>query len=56
MLQLALKHEKDKGSHSVLKEAREFACQKDLELETEFEGEMKNTENARKLKRIAKDK
>ena len=28
----------------------------DLDLETEFDGEMKDTENARKLKRIAKEK
>ena len=49
MLKLALKHEKEK-------EAREFACEIDLDLETEFDGEMKNTENARKLKRIAKEK
>ena len=27
----------------------------DLDLETEFAGEMENTENARKLKRIAKE-
>ena len=27
-----------------------------LDLETEFDGEMKNTENARKLKRIAEEK
>ena len=49
MLKLALKHEKEK-------EAREFACEIDLDLETELDGEMKNTENARKLKRIAKEK
>ena len=56
ILELALKHEKEKGSHSVVKEAREFACEIDLDLETEFDGEMKNTENAQKLKRIAKEK
>ena len=55
MLQLALKHEKEKV-HSVVKEAREFEREIDLDLETEFDGEMKNTENARKLKRIAKEK
>ena len=49
MLKLALKHEKEK-------EAREFAWEIDLDLETEFDGEMMNTENARKLKRIAKEK
>ena len=49
MLKLALNHEKEK-------EAREFACEIDLDLETEFDREMKNTENARKLKRIAKKK
>ena len=56
MLWLALMHEKGKGWHSVVKEAREFAREIDLDLETEFDGEMKNTENARKLKRIAKEK
>ena len=56
MLQVALKHEKEKGSHSVVKEARQFAREIDLDLETEFDGEMKNTKNARKLNRIAKDK
>ena len=50
MLQLALKHEKEKGSHSVVKEAKKFAGAIDLDLETEFAGEMKNTENAQKLK------
>ena len=56
MLQLALKHEIEKGSHSVVKEAKKFAREIDLDLETEFDGEMKNTENAQKLKRIAKEK
>ena len=55
-LQLALKHEKEKDSHSVVKEARELAYEIDLDLKTEFDREMKNTENARKLKRIAKAK
>ena len=40
-------HEKGKGWHSVVKEAREFAREIDLDLETEFDGE---------LKRIAKEK
>ena len=53
---LALKHEKEKGSHSVIKETREFAREIDLDLQTEFDGEMKIMENARKLKRIAKEK
>ena len=56
MLRLALKHEKEKGSHFVVKEARGVARQIDLDLEIEFDGEMKKTENARKLKRIAKEK
>ena len=34
MLELALKHEKEKGSHSVIKEAREFVREIDLDLET----------------------
>ena len=48
MLQLALKHDKEKGSYSVLKEAREFACEIELDLETEIDGEMKNTEKGKK--------
>ena len=56
MLQLALKNEKEKGYHSVAKVTKKFACEIDLDLETEFDGEMKNTENAQKLKRIAKEK
>ena len=56
MLQLALKHEKEKGSHSVVKEAKKFTREIYLDLETEFDGEMKNTENVQKLKRIAKGK
>ena len=56
MLRLALKHEKEKGSCSVVKEAKEFAREIDFDLETEINEEMKNTENARKLKRIAKEK
>ena len=43
-------------THSVVNEAREFAREIDLDLETEFDGETKNTENARKSKRIAKEK
>ena len=53
MLRIALKHE---GSRSLVKEAREFAREIDLDRETEFDGDMKNTENPRKLKRIAKEK
>ena len=34
-------HEKEKGSHSVVKEAKEFAREIDLDLETEFDWEMK---------------
>ena len=54
VLQLALNHEKEKGSRSVVKEAREFV--REIGLDLEFDGEMQNTENARKLKRIAKEK
>ena len=56
MLQLALKHEKEKGSHSVVKEAKTFAREIDLDLETEFDEVMKNTEYALILERIAKEK
>ena len=38
MLRLSCKHEKQKGSHSVLKEARGFAWEIDLDLEIEFDG------------------
>ena len=55
ILELALKHEKEKGSHSVVKEAREFACEIDLDLETEFDGEMKNMKNAREKGKKAID-
>ena len=40
----------------VVKESREFAREIDLDLKTQFDGEMKNMENAQKLKRIAKEK
>ena len=56
MLRLALKHEKEKGLHFVVKEAREFARGTDFDFENEFDEEMKNTNNAWKLKRIAKEK
>ena len=52
ILRLALKHEKEKGSHSVVKEAKEFLQETDLD----FDGKMKNTENARKSERIATEK
>ena len=48
MLRLALKHEKDEVSHSAVKQAREL----NIDYETEFAGEMKNTGNAQKLKRM----
>ena len=50
MLRVALKHEEDKGSHSVVKEARKFARKIDLDLETEFDSEIKNTEMLRSWK------
>ena len=56
MLQLALKDIKKKGSHSVVKEAIEFAREIDVDLETKFDAKIKNTENARKLREIAKEK
>ena len=56
MRQLALKYEKEKGSHSVVKDTREFAREIDLDLENEFDGEMKNTENDRKLKELLSKK
>ena len=56
MLELALKLEEVKGSHSVVKEAKKFAREIDSDVETEFDGEIKSTENAQKLKRIAKEK
>ena len=46
MLQLALKHEKEKVLHSFVEEAREFMCEINLDLEKELDGEMKNTEDA----------
>ena len=38
MLQLALKHEKEKGSYSVVKEAPEFAGEVDLDFEQNLMG------------------
>ena len=55
MPRLALKHEKEKSLHSVLEEAKEFAWEIDPSLKTEFDEEMKNTENAWKLKIIARE-
>ena len=52
MLQLALKHDKEKGSQTVVKEAREFARALDLDLETEFDGEIKNTKMLKSWKEL----
>ena len=56
MLQLAQKYIKKKGSHSFVKEATDFARKIDLDLEIKFDVEKKDTENAWKLRRIAKEK
>ena len=56
MLQLDLKDKKEKGSHSVAKEAIEFAREIDVDLESKFDVKIKNMENARKLREIAKEK
>ena len=56
MMQLVFGHENQKRSHSVVKEAQRFARELDLDLETQFEGDLKDTENARKLKKIAREK
>ena len=53
MLQLSLKDKKEKGSHSV---DVDVDLEIDVDLETEFGVKIKNTENARKLKEIAKEK
>ena len=45
-----------KGTHSVAKEAREFAQGIDLHLETEFNGRDKKHGKAQKLKRTAREK
>ena len=55
MLQLALKHDNEKGSYSVVKKDKGFERETDLDFETELNEEMKNTENAPKLKRLAKE-
>ena len=47
---------KKKKVPTVVKEVGEFSCEIDLDLETEFDWEMQKTGNARKLKRIAKEK
>ena len=54
MLQLASRYEKEKGLHYVVKEAREFAREIDLDLEGEFDRKM--LENVRKLERITNEK
>ena len=51
-----MKKKKEKRSNSVVKKAREFAPKLDLDFETKFDREIKNAKNARKLKRIAKEK
>ena len=43
-------------SRSVVTEPRKFTREIDLDLETEFNEEIKNTENAHKLKRVTKEK
>ena len=53
MLQLSLKDKKEKGSHSV---DVDVDLEIDVDLETKFGVKIKNTENARKLKEIAKEK
>ena len=55
-LLLPLTDKKEKGSHSVVKEATEFARKIDVDLETKFDVKIKNKENARKLREIAKEK
>ena len=47
---------KKKKAHTVVKETKTFAHENNLDLETEFDGEIKNKENAQKLKRIADEK
>ena len=54
MMQKVFQHESQKKLHSVVKEGRKFANELGMDLEVEFEGEMRITENAQKLKRIAK--
>ena len=54
MLKLVLEHENRKKLHSVVKEAIKFGNELDVNLESEFENEIKATENARKLKQIGK--
>ena len=53
MLQLSLKDKKEKGSHSV---DVDVDLEIDVDLETKFDVKIKNTENARKLIEIAKEK
>ena len=51
MLQLDLKHKKEKGSYSDVREAREFACEIDLDLETEFDGGDEEHEKCLKIEK-----
>ena len=54
MLQLALKHEEEKGSHSAVKEAKEFAREIDLDIETEVDIET-DIEEHRKCSKTEKN-
>ena len=43
---LALKHEKEKSLHSIVKEARAFVREIPSDIETKFDAKIKNTKNA----------
>ena len=53
---LALKHEKEKSLHSIVKEARAFVREIPSDIETKFDAKIKNTKNAQKFKIIAEEK
>ena len=55
MVRMVLDHSRDSKLYSVVKQAKKFARELDLDLEIEFEGQLKVTENAKKLKKIAKE-
>ena len=55
MMKMVLNHTRDRKLYSVVKEAKKFARELDIDLEEEREGEMKATESAKKLKKVAKD-
>ena len=56
IMNLVLSHERNKTLHSVVKEARKYCLEIDLNIDKEFEENLSPTMNAKKLKQHAKNK